>query len=111
MENIEQWHVDRRIPLAPIIAGGIFLITQLSGIVWFGSQLANRVSNVEVVQIAQGAQIQNISRVSEARGERLATLEEGQRNVSQLLRDISRKLDQIGANIQPRPFDPPDKQK
>ena len=45
MVNEEQWHVDRRIPIAPIIAGGVFLLTQLAGIVWFGSQLANRVTN------------------------------------------------------------------
>lgn len=77
-ENKEHWHLDRRVPLALIIA--IFL--QTAGVFYWGGQVETRVTNLE-------AQVSKNTTMSE----RLSRVEEGVSWIKTTLTDIKGRLD------------------
>lgn len=55
----EQWHLDRRVPLALILT----IVIQTVGIVWWASSLTERVSVLEKRQDATAPQADRITRL------------------------------------------------
>ena len=91
MENLDHWHFDKRIPIVLVFA----ILFQTFGVVWFGAQLSNRVSNVEDTQRNQTQLIEGIRNSQSVRGERVAVLEEALRGLNKTLNEMNGKLDKV----------------
>jgi len=87
----ESWHLDKRVPLAFILA----ILLQTAGIVWWGSSISERMNSVEREQEDQRAVVSVLRESLQARGERIAALEAGQRAILDALRRIDGKLDRL----------------
>jgi hypothetical protein len=59
MEHDDKWHLDRRVPIALIMA----IVVQTSGLVWWASSLSERVSSLEKTRDATAPQADRLTRV------------------------------------------------
>ncbi len=91
MENIGQWHLDKRIPVALIL--GIMAQTVVIG-AWVGS-IQSRVTAIESRQDDNMDAIRALVTNRVGTAERLATLEEGAKSSRELLERIDKKLDKF----------------
>lgn len=55
----EQWHLDKRVPLALIVT----IIIQTAGLVWWASSLSERVNSLERSRDATAPQADRLTRV------------------------------------------------
>jgi len=91
VENINEWHLDKRIPIALVFA----ILVQTAGIgIWVGT-LQSRVSSIEARQSENIAMLSGLTQTRIQTGERLATLEENARTIRSLLERIDRKLESV----------------
>lgn len=72
MIDERQWHLDKRVPVAIIIA----ILVQTGGMVWWASNLTARVSTLEERQTEQRDQIRDGARAGQDTSTSLARLEE-----------------------------------
>ena len=76
----EHWHLDRRVPLALIVA----LVLQTGGMAWWAATLENRVEHLEE-QIATSSSLgERLTRVEE----RLGNLKEDTANIERYMRQL-----------------------
>jgi hypothetical protein len=59
MTQDRHWHLDRRVPLAMILAIGL----QTSGVIWWGSSLNERVNQLEQRAVVMAPQSDRITRM------------------------------------------------
>ena len=74
------WHLDKRVPLALIIA----LVIQTIGAFWWAATIQERVNNFEVFRAN-----------TFARGERVTRLEANQNNIAKTVNRIETKIDRL----------------
>ena len=86
-EANEQWHLDKRVPVAIILA----LLGQTVGFVWFQSKLDSRVGQLEARAV-----------IAESYGERLTRLEERLQSTNAILERIDKKIDKALDQFKPR---------
>ena len=84
----EHWTLDKRIPLAFIIA----LLAQLVGFAWYASKLDSRIEAVEHKQSEAKTRLDSYDRDARNVGERLVRLEEKQSATLEILQRIERSL-------------------
>lgn len=84
-ERSEQWHLDRKVPLAMIGA----MIIQTVAVVWFASKLDSRVQSLEESDRRSEIRFNAIG----ADRERLIRVEEKVSSQTELLKDIKQALD------------------
>lgn len=58
-EDSRHWHLDKRVPVAPIFA----MCVQTAGIVWWGATTSERLSNLERRVEATSPQADRLTRV------------------------------------------------
>lgn len=78
MDPTTQWHLDRRVPIALIMAIGV----QTVGIVWWAATISSRVEVLE----------QRLASTADQR-DRIIRLEVNQENQTAILKRIEEKLD------------------
>jgi hypothetical protein len=70
----EAWHLDRRVPVAIILA----LLLQTVTVVWWGAQMDARVATLELHDLSNGPTSERLARVEEnlkAQGETLVRID------------------------------------
>jgi hypothetical protein len=82
----ENWHLDKRIPIATILA----ILGQAIALGWLASSMDGRISALEKVADAQSS-MTNATHVTE----RIAVLESNQVHINQQLDHMDVKLDRI----------------
>lgn len=91
MINEERWHLDKRVPVALVIT----IVIQTLGFVWFGAQLALRVTVIEDRQHKAELALESLTDSRATAGERLAVVEESTRTIKELLRNMDSKLSNL----------------
>lgn len=91
MSEKEHWTVDKKIPIALVLA----LLGQTGGIVWWVSSLNSRVSTVEEKAIISRLDIDKLKDGNAEARERFARAEENMKAFADTARRIEVKLDRL----------------
>ena len=94
----EQWHLDKKVPIAIIVA----ICIQTGGLIWWAARLESRVGSLEMRDATQQTLIETRSKLADDRWEnimrerdRMARLEEKLAAAVQVLQRIEAKLDRV----------------
>lgn len=78
MESDASWHLDKRVPIALIVA----IAVQTGGVVWWGATTAERLNALERNVAAASTQPERLAKVEG----RLESVQEGIRDIQAILR-------------------------
>ena len=85
----EQWHLDKRVPIALILA----IVVQTSGAIWWASSMTERMGQIERRMDSEAAQSQNVENLVASQATQIAVLveriEAQNRNVDRLSQEVA----------------------
>jgi uncharacterized coiled-coil protein SlyX len=94
MQHPEQWHMDKRVPIALILTFAVSTIAQIGTGVWWASAISQRVAQIEAAQQSSSNRAERVEITVADQGQRLAVLTEAVANTN---RNLERLQSEIAA--------------
>jgi len=85
------WHLDKKVPLAVIVT----ILIQTGAIIWFGAQLATRVTHLEEMVIEHTKALEIRKSEDSKRGNRITALESFKTHIDRQLDKMDYKLERL----------------
>ena len=89
MEDREQWHLDKRVPIALIFA----ILIQSVAAVWWAASISERVQHIEERQVEVRARASSIDAALTVQAQRSAVLAEAVSNTNTRLGELQDNLE------------------
>ncbi len=87
--NTEPWHLDRKVPIALILT----IMIQSATIVWWASEIQERVNHGALVNVEQNTRLTKLEDAKQTACERLAKVEQLAESIYQAMNHLADKID------------------
>lgn len=104
MTDREQWHLDKRVPIALIFA----IMVQSASAIWWAAGISERMAQIERRQASQGERSEAADRLMAEQGQRIAVLTEAVSNTNRNLERLQAEIGSTNALLREFLFRQPD---